>query len=201
MAEQPLKTLDLITNPDAELWNRCLDVIYKGTDPLRENYLNIDFNDYLSFPVVVNNDRIVCFSGLQYSEKKWGRGIARASSRMWIHPAYRHSGITKFVGGTKFLNTTYCLPIQFAVALNSNIDAMFISRESNLLAFQQYLKLVKINCNYIFNLLPNFYNVCGPQAAVPESCRQYVALHYLTKQAPATWAKSMNQYQLDEFEI
>ena len=196
-----MNTIDLITDPQPELWARCMDVIKNSADPLRENYLNLDFSEFISFPVVISNDRIVCFSGLQYNPRKWGTGTARASSRMWIHPAYRHTGITKFVGGPKFLNTTYCLPRQFTVALNSNINAMFISRESNVLAFTQYLNLIRINCGYIFNLLPNLYNVCGPQAAVPESCRQYVAVHYVNKLGQQQWAENMNQHQLDEFEI
>lgn len=196
-----MKTVDLITDPQPELWARCMDVIYRSADPLRENYLNLKFDEFLSLPAVINNDRIVCFSGLQYNERKWGKGVARASSRMWIHPAYRHTGITKFAGGPRFLNTTYCLPIQWDVALNSNIDVLFISRENNLLAFQQYLNLVKINCNHIFNLQPTMYNVCGPQATVPDSCRQYVAVHYLTEQGATRWTNNMDSYKLTEYLI
>ena len=196
-----MDTVDLITDPQPDLWRQCLDIIQKGKDPLRENYLTLRFNEFISFPAVVDNDQIVCFSGLQYSERKWGKGIARASSRMWIHPDYRFKGITKFNGGPKFLNTTYCLPRQFAVAKDRNIDVLFISRESNLLAFTQYLNLIRINCNYQFNLLPNLYNVCGPQANVPLTCQQYVAINYITDNGLDRWQNAMNQYQLNEFEI
>lgn len=196
-----MKTVDLIRDPQPKLWGRCLDIISAGTDSLKENYLNINFDDFLSFPAVVKNNKIVCFSGLQISKAKWGSGVARASSRMWIHPAYRHNGITRFAGGPKFLNTTYCLPMQFAAALNFGIDVLFISRENNPLAFAQYLKLVKINCDYTFNLEDHRYNVCGPQVDVPESCRQYVAVHYLNSAGAATWQNNMLQYQLTDCTI
>jgi hypothetical protein len=191
-----MEVVDLKLNFHSELWYQCMDLIRSSDDALRDNYLTINFDDFLSFPAVINNDRIVCFSGLQYSEKKWGRGIARASSRMWIHPAYRHTGMVKFTGGSKFLNTTHCLPVQFKAALNANINCLFISRESNPKAFEQYLRLVEINCQYKFTLLDRYYNVCGPQATVPPSCRQYVAVHYLNNAGSGTWHLNMHQHSL-----
>jgi hypothetical protein len=196
-----LKTVDLITSWDSALWSRCIEQIAMGDDPLKENYLNINFDEFLSFPAVVVEDEIVCFSGLQTSSRKWGTGVARASSRMWIHPAYRHTGISKFAGGDKFLNTTYCLPIQFATALNSDIDVLFISRENNPRAFAQYLKLVNINCGRLFTLQDHRYNVCGPLTLVPESCSQYVAVHSLNSTGAATWQNNMLRYQLTDCKI
>jgi len=182
------------------LWADCLTVIADSEDPLKENYTTINFEEFISFPCVVDSDRIVCFSGLQYNERKWGRGIARASSRMWIDPAYRHQGITKFTGGSKFLNTTYCLPLQFAELAANNINSVFISRESNVRAFKEYLKLIKINCGMEFELEPNLYNVCGPQSVIPVSCQQFVAVHHRNKSA-STWTANMIKYKLNEFII
>ena len=193
-----MKVVDLVKDPQPILWQACVDAISQSRDPLRGNYSKIKFDEFLSFPAVVDQDQIVCFSGLQYSERKWGQGIARASSRMWIHPEYRHPGLTKYSGGAKFLNTTYCLPRQFAVAKENNIDCIFISRETNPRGFEQYLKLIEINCNYKFTLLSYFYNVCGPQIKVPESCRQYVAVHYATEQGHNIWQDTMDDYRLTE---
>lgn len=195
-----MKVVDLIKTPMEALWADCMTAIAASEDPLKENYTTINFEEFISFPCVVDSDRIVCFSGLQYNERKWGRGIARASSRMWIDPAYRQPGITKFTGGSKFLNTTYCLPLQFAELAANNIDSVFISRESNVRAFKEYLKLIKINCNMDFELEPTLYNVCGPQVIVPLGCQQFVAVHHRTA-TTAAWTANMIKYKLNEFTI
>ena len=109
-------------------------------------FLYSDEKKWLNKSALTINDKIVCFSALQISDERWAKGIGRCSTRMWIHPDYRH-GLSKFGGGDKFLNTTYCLPIQFNVAKLNNLDCLFISREHNLLAFNKYSELIKTNCS------------------------------------------------------
>ena len=116
---------------------------------------------------------------------------------MWIHPDYRH-GLTKFTGGNKFLNTTYCLPLQLAAAKLNNLDCVFISREHNLLGFAEYSKLIKINCNTGFLLESKKYNVCGSLDPVPDSCKQWVMIHYLTDNGEECWNRNMKKYVLQE---
>ena len=60
---------------------------------------------------------------------------------MWIHPDYRIKGISKFTGGPKFLNSTYCLPLQIKKAKEVGLNSVFISRENNLIGFRQYIDL------------------------------------------------------------
>lgn len=186
-----MNLIDFVKNPQWDLWNNFVANISATDDHLKENYLNIDFGEFLTFPCVLDSEKIICFSGLQYNEKKWGKGIARCSSRMWVHPEYRIEGLSKFSGGNKFLNTTYCLPIQFACANSLGIDTLFISRESNPLAFKQYLKLVKINCDVEFKLEANRYNVCGYQHRPSPSCQQYVATYCRDLDARSRWIKNM----------
>lgn len=182
--------LDLITDPRPELWGLALQTIGNSMDRLRHNYPLINFAEFLSFPAVVENNEIICFSGLQYDVTKWGEGIGRISSRMWIHPHYRVTG--KFTGGEKFLNTTYCLPIQHACALNHNLNVVFISRERNRRGFEQYLKLIKVNLGSDFTLLPNQYNVGG--GIEHPDLIQHVGIHNLTPYGSETWAKNMSKY-------
>jgi hypothetical protein len=176
-----------------KLWANTVDLIRQSSDRLRENYLTINPADFASFPAVIDNNQIVCFSALQLAEEKWGAKIGRVSTRMWIHPDYRHAG--KFTSGTKFLNTTYCLPLQLADARILGLDTVFISREENLRGFQEYLKLIKVNCGFDFSLEDQKYNVCGIYP-VPESCKQWVAVCHLTQHGYDAWQQAMIKHQL-----
>jgi len=178
-------------------WQVALTTIQLGSDRLKDNYVNLNPKDFASFPVVIDEDgKIVCFSALQLAPDRWSATIGRVSTRMWIHPEYRFTSMTKFSGGAKFLNTTYCLPLQLAVAYRIGLDCVFISREENLKGFQEYLKLIKINCNEEFTLWENKFNVCGIQNPVPESCKQWVATLPLTDKGQAAFSAAMMQYQL-----
>lgn len=176
------------------LWDEYQTQIINSTDPLIGNYRNLNPKTFACFPAVIEQNKIVCFSALQVD--KWGPNIGRCSTRMWIHPDYRLSGMTKFSGGNKFLNTTYCLPVQFEEAKKLGIDCLFISREGNRLGFQQYLNLIKINCGYQFILEENQYNVCKVENPIPESCKQFIAICPLTEKGYDAWKDCMDKFKL-----
>lgn len=178
------------------LWADFFKTVENSTDPLKANYLGLDPTTFASLPVVIKDDKIVCFSGLQVIPEKWGQGIARCSARLWYHPDFRLKGLSKFSGGDKFLNSTYCMPIQLSVAAQLGLDCLFISRESNVRGFQEYLKLLTVNAGVNFVLEDGWYNVCGKLDPVPHSCRQVVALHFLNSQGASTWQNNMLQYKL-----
>jgi hypothetical protein len=189
-----LQVIDLILDPQDRLWKDTIEYIMNTDDHLKSNYINIKFDEFLSFPAVIENDKIICFSGLHYNERRWGKNLARFSSRMWVHPDYRIKGISKFTGGPKFLNSTYCLPLQIQKAKEVGLDTVFISRESNLIGFSQYIDLIKINCNLEFEIKPNRYNVCGRTYDEQEGCVQYVAVHHLTDNGNETWVRNMTKH-------
>jgi hypothetical protein len=187
-------TIDLATGQYSDLWNDVQREISKSNDKLKNNYVDLDPTKFVTFPAVVKNDMLICFSALQM-EHRWGPKIARCSTRMWIHPEYRFTGMTRFTGGPKFLNTTYCLPVQLRKAKELNLDCIFISREDTPNAFAEYIKLVKINTAETFVLLDSMVNVCGINP-VPDSCRQYVAVNYLTDNGSVSWDSTMKQFYL-----
>lgn len=190
-----IKIIDFATSFDEVLWNQFQDYLITTTDDLKYNYVNIDPRNFLSFPVVIVDNTIICFSALQVKTDWWGSGIGRVSTRMWIHPDYRHTG--KFTGGAKFLNTTYCLPLQLAKAKLIGLDCVFISREYNLKGFEEYLKLIKVNCNTEFTMEPTKYALNGCcYVEDPESMKQWVMLHYLTDTGQQRWINQMKQYAL-----
>jgi hypothetical protein len=107
---------------------------------------------------------------------------------MWVHPNYRLPGMKKFVGGDKFLNTTYCLPIQIEQAKSLGLDCIFVSRENNPLGFGEYVNLIKINTGTEFTMLSKKYNVFDVD--------QYVAVSMLTPNGKSVWDKSMEQFKI-----
>lgn len=187
------KIIDFTNNFDSVLWKQYQDYLLTTTDDLKDNYINLDPRDFDCFPVVIIDNQIVCFSALQINEEKWGKGIGRVSTRMWLHPEYRHKG--KFTGGDKFLNTTFCLPLQLAKAKMLGLDCVFISREHNPKAFEHYLDLIKINALTEFTMEKCKYNVCGRLDPIPESCKQWVAVNFLTDKGQDVWAR-MKQYEI-----
>jgi len=186
------------TNEFNHLWDNVQETISSGNDPLKSNYIDLDPKSFVSFPVVIKNNKIICFSGLQISEERWGHGIGRCSARMWVDPEYRFKNLVRFSGGNRFLNTTYILPLQIEVAKQHKFSTIFISRENNLLGFKEYLKLIKINCYVDFILESVRYNICGPKSFLPDSCKQHVAVLHLTDTGSTLWQHQMNKYRIEQ---
>lgn len=178
------------------LWFNAVDTIINSMDPLKDNYLTIDPTSFASFPVLIENDTIVCFSGLQINTERWGE-CARINARMWIAPEYRHRYLTKMTIGDRFLNTKYLLPVQLKRAQELNIDTVFISREGNYRKFlYRYCDLILLNTGYKFTVLESRYNVCGALEHVPEECSQLIAVHSFSG-SKNIWNNNMKQYQLN----
>ncbi len=179
------------------LFQDALDKIARSSDPLKNNYLGLDPKNYLSFPAVIREGKIACFSGLVAMPERWGQDVARISTRLWIDYQYRFSGLVKFRGGDQFMNTTYCLPMQYQKAKEAGVKCLFISREGNSsVGFSEYLKLIKINNDAEFKLLADKYNVCGSVDPVPESCKQFVAIHALTPDGEDVWHQNMDSKKI-----
>ena len=190
-----IKVIDYAKDFDKDLWQKFQDYVSTSADDLKYNYVGLDPRNFVSFPVVIINNAIVCFSALQINKDWWGEKIGRVSTRMWIHPDYRHKG--KFTSGSKFLNTTYCVPLQLAKAKLLGLDCVFVSRETNLKAFGEYLNLIKVNCNTEFTMLPHKYALNGScYVEDPKSMKQWVMLYHLTNFGQQRWCDQMEQYIL-----
>ena len=184
-----ISVIDLSTQYQyLDLWYESLDFIVETAGDKRNNYVDLDPLDYKAFTTVVKDNEIICFSALQLSEDQWGPKIGRCNTRMWVHPDYRLAGMKKFVGGDKFLNTTYCLPIQINKARSLGLDCIFVSREENLLGFNEYINLIKINTGTEFTMMPKKYNVFDTE--------QHVAVNMLTDNGTTQWNKFMEQFKV-----
>lgn len=180
------------------LWDEVLEIAEASNDKLRGNYIGLDPASFLSLPVVIHENKIVTFSGLQYMPDRWGPKIGRCNSRFWRRPDFRWKGGLKLTKGEKFLNTLYSLPLQIQKAKEAKLDCLFISREDYRKAFQMYLNLVKENTDKEFLLEDQQYNVCGHQDPIPPSCVQHVAILHLSARGPKVWKKFMEPFKIHD---
>lgn len=184
-----MKIIELLDKtPETEqLWSKVVHFIKTLDDELVENYITIDFSKFVTLPAIVENDEIICFSGLQVDESKWGPKIGRCSSRMWIHPNYRKKSLTTFSGGNQYLNSFFLVPIQLDTARRIGLEACFISREKNRRGFARYLQLVQNNTGVEFVLLPNTYDVSGADNSLVV---QHVGIWDITGNGLTYWNNS-----------
>jgi hypothetical protein len=187
--------IDFAKNFDETLWMGFQNLLITDHSRLKDNYVGLDPRQFECFPCLIENNQIICFSALQVSPDRWGHKIGRVSTRMWIHPSYRFASLTRFTGGSKYLNTTYCLPMQIEYAKQMDLDLLFISREENFKGFAEYINLVWTNCQHKFILEQEKFNVCGSLDPVPESCKQWVA--YLELNNSNTWISFRNKFLLN----
>jgi hypothetical protein len=191
-----MQIIDFCKDYDETLWQETLEIINASDDYLKENYLTLTPKDFICWTVLVNNNKIVCFSGLQENKERWGSQFSRINSRFYIAPAYRHNWPGKFVETDKFLNTRHLLPVQIKDAKELGFKGIFMSREGNhKKAFELYADLAYRNTGYYFEVLDNQYNVCGNLTPIPESCKQWVAVHCFDGNTDL-WLNGMNQHCL-----
>jgi len=189
--------VDFCTDYDSRLWEKTLDIIKQHNDELKNNYLTLRPADFVCWPVLVEDDEIVCFSGLQQNLERWGDKFARINSRFFISPKYRHHGPGKMLNSEKFLNTRHLLPIQIQKAKELGFKGVFMSREGDhKTVFQLYVDLAYRNTGHYFEVLKDRYNVCGCLTPIPESCKQWIAVHCFDGDLQL-WLKEMEQYKID----
>lgn len=96
--------------------------ILRKNDKRIKNYslTSLKLDNHLTFDLLIENDDIVCFSGL-YNLPAWGEGIFRSSNRTFVNPNYRTNLYN-------FLNPQYIVPTQVKAHQNE-IKLVFNSRE------------------------------------------------------------------------
>jgi hypothetical protein len=193
-----MKILDMCVDYNSNLWDKTKKIIMDGNDPLKSNYINLSPADFVCWPVLIDNEEIVCFSGLQINVERWGINFARINSRFYINPKYRHRGPGKMSNSEKFLNTKYLLPVQIDKAKSLGLKGVFMSREGDhKKVFELYVNLAYRNTGYFFTVLEDRYNVCGNLDPVPHSCKQWIAAHCFDVDNTADiWKNEMNLFKI-----
>lgn len=192
-----MKIIDFCKDYNDSLWRQTLDIIVNSNDRLRDNYISLTPDDFVCWPVLVDNNEIVCFSGLQANRERWGDQFARINSRFFISPKYRHQNPGKLADCKKFLNTRHLLPMQIYKAKELGLAGIFMSREGDhKRVFEKYVDLAYKNTGYCFNVLADRYNVCGHLSPIPESCKQWIAVHCFANNSN-TWNQHMKQFKVN----
>ena len=162
-----------------KLWTECNSYIKNNcqTDPLYENYLSINLDDFLNFSIAVYNDRIISFGGLEQKKDRWGDHIVRALTRFWIHPDHRTKGLTKW-DDTKIRFSPIILKSQLKHFDDQNTrPAIMITREGKYIkSFKEIIRLANPVSKEHFTIVDGRFNVCKPQNPPPKTCVQYVAI-------------------------
>jgi hypothetical protein len=178
MSPEDLKIINIKTdfNNYQTHWNTCLDYIRLEciNDQLYENYLSINLDKFVCFIVVLYQDEIISFGGVEQRPDRWGSGVARALTRFWISPKHRTQSLTKWRDDSiKFSPIVLKAQMDF-VNTQSDIVCVIITREGNYRrSFEEIVRLA--NTVDRFELQPNRYNVCECMNIVPEACQQFVA--------------------------
>lgn len=103
--------VDLIE--DDSIWNQFIEVLSEIDDKLKDNYTleNLKLEQMICFTVLLKDDDIVCFSGLQKIEED----LYRVASRFYIRKKYREYFVRQ---EKKFYNWEYLVPYQLKRAEN-----------------------------------------------------------------------------------
>jgi hypothetical protein len=181
MLEKDLIVLDIKKNFSTyeKLWAECNSYVKNNcqTDPLYENYLSINLDDFLNFSIAVYDDRIISFGGLEQKKDRWSDHIVRALTRFWIHPDHRTKGLTKW-DDTKIRFSPIILKSQLQHFYDQNTrPAIMITREGKYInSFREIIRLANSVSQEQFTILDGRFNVCKPQNPPPKTCVQYVAI-------------------------
>lgn len=150
-----------------------LDQISSSDEPLASNFSQkeFDLSQFLSINLLLDHNRIVAFSGLQYG--RWGKDIGRISSRLWVNPLFRKSSVPVD------FNSKLFMPAQISMAKDRGLKGVFWStaRASNIKTFQKMIDRNNKNCPHKWNhvALDGEYNVCGKHSSNIQ-CIQRVAV-------------------------
>lgn len=147
-----------------DLFYQTLKNIQKSDFYLKDNYSDqmLRLDEMLMFNVVIDSDQILAFSGLQYG--RWGKNVARVSSRLWYNPNIRIYFKERYSEGSP--NLRYIMPEQIKTAKERyNLDLVFWSREKPYQSkvFNTLVENANKLCPYGFKHEPldGLYNVCG----------------------------------------
>lgn len=155
---------DIKNQPNPEIEDKFFevidDIIFLSGDRLKDNYIDLktSYKAYAAFHVVVYEDEIVAFSGLQTD--KFPAGHCRALTRTY----YTEHARTKNLKPREMpsLASKYMLPAQVEVARQMGMTNIFISFEEKLgrkrfsKVFEQMLQ--EVYPDESWELLPGLYN-------------------------------------------
>jgi len=115
-------------------------------DELADNYNDIDLYEYDYMSICIT-DRIIAFSGLM--KGRWGDGIGRVATRLWVDPEYRTIG-----GRPSSFNSQIMMPEQTRFAEQNGYNCVFFSRERGGRHFDYICKRSTDACPYGYTWTP-----------------------------------------------
>ena len=181
----PYNIIDLISDCNAEVHLKNFKQYIKDhcqSDPLYENYANLELADFVCLTAVLDGNEIIALSGVQSKPDRWGVNTVRMSTRFWMHPTHRIGSLSKYDPTQRFyFNSQLMIPHQLEYVKSSGNKFAIITREGSYRrSFTKFVELVNFHNGTNFRVLAGIYNVCNHMLEVPESCQQLVAVHSFT---------------------
>ena len=166
---------------DDHLWKDCTDFIKSNchSDSLYKNYLEINFDKFLFFNCLIDDNKIVSFGGIEYSPSRWGIKIARVLSKFWIHPEYRSTGLTKWDENKIRFSPLILAPQLEFLKSQDTVKVAMITREGNYRkSFREISRLASSVSTDKFDLLDGRYDICRIRSD-DDSCWQMISISSL----------------------
>lgn len=166
-------------------------------DLLYENYIDIDLENFLSFHVMISENKIVCFGGVEYRPGRWGVDIFRVLSKFWIHPDYRSPNLTKWSDEAVALSPKILERQVEDIKKEYRDFTLMITRQGNYLkSFQRIVRLANTVNDCDFSIIDGKHNICG-HLSNQEECKQFIALSsYGRKDATTVLAEAQKRGKL-----
>ena len=152
--------LNLLEHP--EYYNEFLLTCKYAASIDGDNYNDIDTYEYDYISLCIT-DRIIAFSGLM--KGRWGNGIGRVATRLWVDPEYRMIG-----GRPSAFNSTIMMPEQTRFAEKNGYNCVFFSREKGGKHFDYICQRSTDACPYGYMYTP------AGKVQVSNSTWQYIAV-------------------------
>lgn len=197
-----MQIVDIISQPEHfHYFEKCKDSIIAANDPLVDNYINIDFSEYLEFNLLVDNDEVVSFCGMQ-TKNIFGLNCARIATRTWVNPKYRVKTLLSknFQNEMNrgFHNTRYLVTHQIAQSKKRNLDFCFMSRQylNKPGGVKLFLSVYDhLGIDYVTDLQTAF-DVCGGRPPYTnEGCWQFIVGYPTKFDKETTWQMIKNRFQ------
>ena len=197
-----MKIVDIISQPEHfHYFDECREAIANANDPLIENYINIDFSEYLEFNLLVDDDdEVISFCGMQ-SKPVFGFNCARIATRTWVNPKYRVKSLLSknFQNEINrgFHNTRYLLTHQIEQCKKRGLDFCFMSRQylHKPGGVKLFLSVYDhLGIEYVTDLSQAF-SVCGGRPPYDnDGCWQFIVGYPTKFDKETTWKMINNQF-------
>jgi len=151
--------------------NDRIDIVKKlkkinfDNEVLKNNYINIDWNEFDAITVLLKDEVILGFSSIWHRDKYYNKGEVRILNRYWEHPDLRMPG--QEIARPHLISS---ITHQLKYAKDLGYNKAFISRERNYRFMKKLMEEIQTKTNTVWSLPEQKICVCDTNSP---SCWHY----------------------------